>query len=73
MGDARETASEEAARIIAEAKKTAQEEKDAILASARGEVAMIAMQMATKVLRGQLDDDQAQKALQEILASEVKS
>ena len=73
VGEARETAAEEAARIIAEAKKTAREEKDAILASARGEVAMIAMQMATKVLRGQLDDEQAQKALQEILAEEAKA
>ena len=73
VGDARETAQQEAARIIAEAKKQAGEEKEAILASARGEVAMIAMQMATKLLRGQLDDEQAQKTLQEILADEVKS
>ncbi len=71
VGDARETAAEEAARIIAEAKKQANEEKDAILASARGEVAMIAIQMASKVLRGQMDDDRAQKALQEILADEA--
>lgn len=73
VGDARQTAQEEAARILTEAKKLANEEKEAILASARGEVAMIAMQMATKVLRGQLDDEQAQKTLQEILAGEVKS
>ena len=73
VGDAQQTAQEEAARIIEEAKKLANEEKEAILASARGEVAMIAMQMATKVLRGQLDDEQAQKTLQEILAGEVKS
>ncbi len=73
VGDARETAAEEAARIIAEAKKQANEEKDAILASARGEVAMIAIQMASKVLRGQMDDDRAQKALQEILADEADS
>lgn len=73
VGDARETAQEEAARIIAEAKQQANEEKEAILASARGEVAMIAVQMATKVLRGQLDDEEAQKVLQEILAGEVKS
>ena len=73
VGDARETAAEEAARIIAEAKKQANEEKDAILASARGEVAMIAIQMASKVLRGQMDDDRAQKALQEILADEANS
>ena len=71
VGDARETAQEEAARIIAEAKKQAQEEKDAILASARGEVAMIAVQMATKVLRGQLSDKEAQEALQEILGDEA--
>ena len=73
VGDAQQTAQEEAARSIAEAKKLANEEKEAILASARGEVAMIAMQMATKVLRGQLDDEQAQKTLQEIFAGEVKS
>ena len=73
VGEARETAAEEAARIIAEAKKQAGEEKEAILASARGEVAMIAMQMATKILRGQMDDEQAQKTLQEILAGEVQS
>ncbi len=73
VGEARETAAEEAARIIAEAKKQAGEEKEAILASARGEVAMIAMQMATKILRGQMDDAQAQKTLQEILAGEVQS
>lgn len=71
VGDARETAQEEAARIIAEAKKQAQDEKDAILASARGEVAMIAVQMATKVLRGRLSDSQAQEALQEILGDEA--
>ena len=73
VGDARESAAEEAARIIAEAKKQAGEEKEAILASARGEVAMIAMQMATKILRGQMDDEQAQRTLQEILAGEVQS
>lgn len=71
VGDARETAAEEAARIIAEAKKQANEEKEAILASARGEVAMIAVQMATKVLRGQLTDKEAQMALQEILGEEA--
>ncbi|MBQ7253775.1 MAG: F0F1 ATP synthase subunit B [Bacteroidales bacterium] len=71
VGDARETAQEEAARIIAEAKKQAQEEKDAILASARGEVAKIAIAMASKVLRDQLSDSQAQEALQEILGDEA--
>ena len=71
VGEARETAQQEAARIIAEAKKTAQEEKDAILASARGEVAKIAIAMATKVLRGQLSDSDAQMALQEILGDEA--
>ena len=73
VGDAREAAEAEAARIIAEAKQQDNEEKEAILASARGEVAMIAVQMATKVLRGQLDDEEAQKVLQEILAGEVNS
>jgi hypothetical protein len=29
--------------------------------------------MASKVLRGQMNDDQAQKALQEILADEANS
>ena len=71
VGDACETAQEEASRIIAEAKKQAQEEKDAILASARGEVAKIAIAMASKVLRGQLSDNDAQTALQEILGDEA--
>lgn len=73
VGEARENADQEAARIIAEAKKQANEEKDAILASARGEVAKIAIAMATKVLRGQLSDSEAQTALQEILGDEASS
>ena len=56
---------------MAEAKQQAEQEKEAILASARGEVAMIAVQMATKVLRGQLDEKQAQQSLQEIFADEA--
>ena len=71
VGDAREKAQEEAARIIAEAKKQAGEEKEAILASARGEVAKIAIAMATKVLRDQLSESEAQMALQEILGDEA--
>lgn len=71
VGDAREKAQEEAARILAEAKQQAQQEKEAILATARGETAMIAIQMATKVLRGQLSDSDAQVALQDILGDEA--
>lgn len=72
VADASVQAQQEASRIIAEGKKQAEAEKEAILANARGEVAMLAVQMATKILRGNLSAKEAQQALQGNLADEIK-
>lgn len=72
VADASVQAQQEASRIIAEGKRQAEAEKEAILANARGEVAMLAVQMATKILRGNLSAQEAQQALQENLADEIK-
>ena len=72
VADASVQAQQEASRIIAEGRRQAEAEKDAILANARGEVAMLAVQMATKILRGNLSSSEAQQALQENLADEIR-
>ena len=72
VAEASELARQEASRIVAEGKLRAEAEKEAILANARGEVAMLAVQMATKILRGNLSTQEAQQALQENLADEIK-
>lgn len=72
IADASLQAQQEASRIIAEGRRQAEAEKEAILANARGEVAMLAVQMATKILRGNLSAAEAQQALQENLADEIR-
>ncbi|MBP9987267.1 MAG: F0F1 ATP synthase subunit B [Bacteroidales bacterium] len=72
VADASVQAQQEASRIIAEGRRQAEAEKEAILANARGEVAMLAVQMATKILRGNLSASEAQQALQENLADEIR-
>lgn len=72
VADASVQAQQEASRIIAEGRRQAEAEKEAILANARGEVAMLAVQMATKILRGNLSAAEAQQALQENLADEIR-
>jgi F-type H+-transporting ATPase subunit b len=60
--EAREQASQESAKIVADAKASIETEKKAALAEVKQQVAQLSLEIAEKVLREKLSDDKAQKA-----------
>lgn len=59
--EAKEQASQEGARIIADAKASIETQKNAALAEVKDQVAQLSVQIAEKILREKLSDDKAQK------------
>jgi F-type H+-transporting ATPase subunit b len=59
--EAREQASQEGARIVADAKASIETEKKAALAEVKQQVAQLSLEIAEKILREKLSDDKAQK------------
>lgn len=59
--EAREQASQDGARIVAEAKASIDMQKNAALAEVKDQVAKLSVQIAEKILREKLSDDKAQK------------
>ncbi len=59
--EAREQASQDGARIIADAKAAIEMQKNAALAEVKDQVAKLSVQIAEKILREKLSDDKAQK------------
>lgn len=59
--EAREQASQEGARIVADAKASIDLHKKAALADIKEQVAKLSVQIAEKILREKLSDDKAQK------------
>lgn len=59
--EAKEQASQEGARIIADAKASIEMQKNAALAEVKDQVAQLSVQIAEKILREKLSDDKAQK------------
>lgn len=71
VADAKAQAKEEADKIIAEAKVQIEAEKQSALADVRREVALLSVQVAEKVLRGELSDDGNQRAFIDKLVDEA--
>lgn len=59
--EAREQASQEGAKIVADAKAAIETEKKAALAEVKQQVALLSLEIAEKILREKLSDDKAQK------------
>jgi F-type H+-transporting ATPase subunit b len=59
--EARDLASQDSARIVADAKASIETQKKAALADIKQQVAEISLQIAEKILREKLSDDKAQK------------
>ena len=71
IADAREAAKAEADKILADAKLQIAAEKESALRDVRKEVALLSVQVAEKVLRHELKDDDSQQAFIEQLVDEA--
>ncbi|MBP3202651.1 MAG: F0F1 ATP synthase subunit B [Bacteroidales bacterium] len=71
VADAKAQAKEEADKILAEARVQIEAEKQSALADVRREVALLSVQVAEKVLRGELSDDGNQRAFIDKLVDEA--
>lgn len=70
IAEAKEKATEEANRIVQNAKETIQREKAAALNDMKEQMASISVDIAEKILRMKLEDSKAQKELVEKLINE---
>lgn len=72
INEARSRASVEADRMVTIARETIQNEKMAAITELKNQVATLSIEIAEKVIRQQLSDDQKQKQLVQDLLKEVK-
>ena len=72
LADAKNKAQSEAERIVADARRNIQAEKLAAVNDLKNQVALISLEIAEKIVRQQLSDDNKQKELVSKLVSEVK-
>ena len=72
IAQAQDKAREEAQKIMDDARVRIQEEKEAAVREVRQEVAKLSIAIAEKVIRKELSNDDAQKALVDKLLNEVK-
>lgn len=73
IAEAKEQATVEAGKLIAEARAAIQKEKEMALREVRNELVTLSIDIAEKVLRKQLDNQPAQRELVERLVGEVIS
>ncbi len=73
LAEAVETARKESARMQEETRKQIRLEKEAALAALRSQVAILAVDVAEKVLRGELKDKEPQLELVDRLLDEMRS
>jgi len=71
IADAREKASEEAKKLISNAREAIQAEKDAAINDMKTQMATLSVDIAEKILRVKLDDSKAQKDLVDKLVGEA--
>ncbi len=69
---AKEKAELEGARIVSQARETAEAEREEILREARSQVASLAIEIAEKLLRKQLEDGKSQTELAQRLLDEIE-
>ncbi|MDR2057130.1 MAG: F0F1 ATP synthase subunit B [Dysgonamonadaceae bacterium] len=72
IGEAKEQAAREAAKLIAEAKITIQKEKEMAIRDIRNQVAALSIDIAEKILRRNLDNQAAQRELVDKLIEEAQ-
>lgn len=73
LAEARRSADEEGARIVAAAREKAEGEREAILQDARHQVALLSIAITEKMLRERLDDEASQTRLAEKMLDEMES
>jgi F-type H+-transporting ATPase subunit b len=71
INDAKNNAKEEGAKLITAARESIASEKAAAIADLKTQVASISIEIAEKVVRGELASDDKQKALAEKLAEDI--
>lgn len=69
--DAKNTAKNEATKIVEAAHASIKEEKQAAIAELKTQVAAISLEIAEKILRGELSADDKHKALAEKMAADI--
>ena len=69
--EARNEAKKQAAEIISTAKAQALVEKEDMVKAAKSELAMLAVEVAEKILRGSLSDKESRRKLSETLMKEI--
>lgn len=69
--DAKNTAKAEANKIVESARATINTEKTAAIAELKTQVAAISLEIAEKIIRGELSSDEKQKALAEKMAGDI--
>lgn len=72
VADAKLQAKEEADKILAQAKTEIAAEKESALREARKDVALLSVQVAEKILRGELSDKGSERALIDRLVDEAE-
>lgn len=72
LSDAQESAKAESNRIITAAQEAIQNEKNAALAEVKNQVAVLSIEVAEKILRGQLENKDNQKKFVADLLKDVK-
>lgn len=69
--DAKNAAKSEANKIVESARATINTEKTAAIAELKNQVAAISLEIAEKIIRGELSSDEKQKALAEKMAGDI--
>lgn len=72
IGEAKTKAEEEAKRIVETAKENIHFEKMAALTELKNQIATLSIEIAEKLMKVEMSDDQKQKALVEKLINEIK-
>ena len=72
VADAKSQAKEEADKLLAQAKTEIAAEKESALREVRKEVALLSVQVAEKILRGELSDKGSERALIDRLVDEAE-
>lgn len=72
VGEAKEQAKTEANRIIAEAQVQITQQKNAAMAEVKNEIGALAVEVAEKILRKQLNSAEGQEAYMSMLSNDIK-
>ena len=71
IADAKEKASDEAKKLVQNARESIQTEKAAAIADLKAQVALLSVDIAEKILKAELEDSKAQKKLVDKLIDEA--